>query len=57
VCLFIFGCATPTPEKVYETPTALRTELDGDIRTLNAVRSNLEAIDNEFVELRGMRSR
>ena len=52
VCLFIFGCATPPPEKVYETPTALRTELDGDIRTLNAVRSNLEAIDNEFVELR-----
>jgi hypothetical protein len=52
VCLLIFGCATPPPEKVYETPAALRTELDGDIRTLNAVRSHLVALDNEFVELR-----
>jgi hypothetical protein len=32
--------------------TALRTELEGDVRTLSAVRPHLESIDNEFVELR-----
>ena len=52
VCLFIFACSNPPSAKVYETPNALRTELDGDIRALNAVRPHLEAIHNEFVELR-----
>ena len=39
------------PAKVYETPGALRTELDGDVRTLNAVRPHLAALDDDFVAL------
>jgi hypothetical protein len=40
------------PAKVYETPDVLRTELDGDVRTLNAVRPHLAALDDDFETLR-----
>ena len=52
VLLFIFSCTTTLPLKVYESPTALRTELDGDVRTLSAVRPHFKALDDDFVALR-----
>ncbi|MGB5299301.1 MAG: hypothetical protein WBN48_11290, partial [Thiogranum sp.] len=50
--LSIVSCTSMPPTKVYETPSALRTELDGDVRTLNAVRPHLEALDDDFETLR-----
>jgi len=52
VLLSIVGCTSMPPAKDYETPGALRTELDGDVRTLNAVRPHLEALDDDFETLR-----
>ncbi len=51
-CACLCSCATPPPRKVYATPTALRTELDGDARTLSALRPHLDQLDGEFAELR-----
>jgi hypothetical protein len=53
VFLFISSCATVPPATVYETPSALRTRLGGDVRTLNAVRPHLETLDDDFAALRG----
>ncbi len=50
--LCIFSCTSTLPKRVYETPSALRTELDGDVRTLSAVRPHLEVLDDDFVALR-----
>ena len=47
--LFLCGCATSPPARRYETPTALRSELAGDVRTLNAVRAHLGKWENEMV--------
>jgi hypothetical protein len=52
VFLSIVSCTAMPPARVYETPSALRTELDGDVRTLSAVRAHLEALDDDFVALR-----
>ena len=52
VLLSIVSCTSMPPAKDYETPGALRTELDGDVRTLNAVRPHLEALDDDFETLR-----
>lgn len=52
MCLCILSCTSMPPVKVYETPGALRTQLDGDVRTLRAVRPHLEALDDDFVALR-----
>ena len=52
VLLSIVSCTAMPPAKVYETPGALRTELDADVRTLNAVRPHLEALDDDFETLR-----
>jgi hypothetical protein len=52
VFLSVFSCAATPPAKVYQTPGALRAELDGDVRTLSAVRPHLEALDDDFVALR-----
>ena len=52
VLLSIVSCTAMPPAKVYETPGALRTELDADVRTLSAVRPHLTALDDDFVVLR-----
>jgi hypothetical protein len=50
--VFLCSCATSPPARRYETPKALRSELAGDVRTLNAVRAHLEVWENEIARLR-----
>jgi len=52
VLLSIVSCTAMPPMKDYQTPGALRTELNSDVRTLNTVRPHLAALDDEFVALR-----
>jgi hypothetical protein len=52
VFLSLLACATTPPARVYETPGALRTELDGDGRTLSNLGPQLVQLNDDFVELR-----
>jgi hypothetical protein len=52
LCACLCGCSSPPPRKVYKNPTALRAELDGDVRTLRTLRPHLNRLDGEFGELR-----
>lgn len=48
----VIGCTSRLPQRGYETPSALRSELVGDLRTLSAVRPYLMEFDEELAELR-----